>query len=126
MTEYITKASWLILALIHLTPALVLFSPDLVEKLYGISASDEVGLLILHRGGLFLAVLVSLLLACFFTDMRRLASLITAISVISFLYVYGRAGFPESPIRKIAVIDGFALLPLFWVIWQSWIVQKPL
>lgn len=126
MSEYITKASWLVLALIHLTPALVLFSPDLVQKLYGISASDDVGILIVHRGGLFLAVLVSILLACFLTDIRRLASLITAISVISFLYVYSRAGLPEGPLRKIAVIDGFALLPLTWVIWQSWVVQRPL
>lgn len=126
MIEYITKASWGLLALIHLMPALVLFSPDLVQKLYGVSTSDDMGILIVHRGGLFLAVMLSAVLACFFIDMRRLASLVVGISVISFLYVYGRAGWPDGAMRKIALVDLLALAPLAWVLWQSWFAQKPL
>jgi len=118
--ENVTKLSWLALALIHLAPALVLFFPEMTLKLYGVSPKGEAGVLLVHRGGLFLAIFAAALLAAFFTGMRHLASLIVAISVISFLIIYVRVGLPKNSLRKIAVVDLIALIPLSWVIWQSW------
>lgn len=118
--ETITKLSWTILAVIHVMPALVLFAPDLTLKLYGVPSDGNVGILVTHRGGLFLGVFIAALLAVFIYDMRRLASVVVAISVISFLFLYLRAGLPDNNLRKIAIIDVLALLPLAWVTWQSW------
>lgn len=118
--ETVTKLSWLVLALLHLPPALAVFFPSILTKLYGVSAEGDMGVLLMHRGGLFLAVFIAALLATFMLDMRRLASLILAISILSFLLIYVRAEMPEGSLRKIAVADGIGLLPLMWVIWQSW------
>jgi hypothetical protein len=50
------NAAWMILALIHLAPAAVLGRPDLIPSPYGVQASGDVGVLLVHRGALFLAV----------------------------------------------------------------------
>lgn len=118
--ETVTKLSWLVLALLHLPPALAVFFPSFLTKLYGVSTEGDMGVLLMHRGGLFLAVFIAALLATFMLDMRRLASLILAISILSFLLIYVCAEMPEGSLRKIAVADGIGLLPLMWVIWQSW------
>ncbi len=118
--ENITKFCWLVLALIHVMPAFVLFVPDMTMKLYGVSSEGEAGILLVHRGGLFLAICVAASFAIFMLDMRRLASVIVAISVMSFLIVYLRAGLPDNSLRKVAIIDCFALAPLALVAWQSW------
>jgi hypothetical protein len=118
--ETITKLSWTILAVIHVMPALVLFVPDLTLQLYDVPSDGDMGILFTHRGGLFLGVFIAAFLAGFMPDMRRLASVVVAISVISFLFVYLRAGLPDNSLRKIAIIDVLALFPLAWVTWQSW------
>ena len=118
--EAITKTSWALLALLHLMPALPLFIPALVERLYGVPATGEAGVLLIHRGALFLAVLVAVVYALFDPNARRLASIVVAISMIGFLIVYARAGLPEGALRKIAVADLIGLIPLLWVAWQAW------
>jgi hypothetical protein len=111
---------WLALAAIHASPAAVLFRPSLIETLYGVSPTGPTGILILHRGALFLAVVVVTLLAAFESDARKAASLLVAISVAGFLLVYTMAGAPEGPLRTIAAVDALALLPLAVVTWQAW------
>ena len=58
--ELITKLAWALLALIHLSPAAVFFLPDLTKKLYGIDANGDLGVLITHRGALFLAIFAAI------------------------------------------------------------------
>lgn len=118
--ESITKLCWGLIALIHLLPASVLLKPSLTETLYNVPPSGDVGVLLVHRGALFLAVMVAALIAAFDPSARKIASLIAAISMIGFLIVYARAGLSEGALRKIAVTDAIGLLPLIWVSYQAW------
>ena len=115
-----TKAAWLMLALIHVAPALVFVAPSMVQRLYGVDPAGDLGVLLSHRGALFFAVLAAALFA--FVDARaeRLASLVVGISMIGFLLIYARAGFPAGPLRKIAITDAAGLLPLILVIVKAW------
>jgi hypothetical protein len=45
---------------------------------------------------------------------------VVAISVISFLWLYLRAGMPSGPLKTIALVDLVGLAPLFFVIWSAW------
>ncbi|WP_417625107.1 hypothetical protein [Paremcibacter congregatus] len=118
--EKLVKASWGLLALIHLMPALVLFKPSLVETLYGVTPEDDVGILLIHRGALFLAVLVAALFAIVDNNARRACSVVVAISIVGFLYVYILQGMPAGDLRKIAIADLIALIPLAFVSYRAW------
>jgi hypothetical protein len=118
--ERLVTISWLLLAAVHAAPAAVLFAPDLVQRLYGVAAGGTPGLLIVHRGALFLAVLAVSLLAAFSADARRAASLVAGISVVGFLILYIRAGMPAGPLRTIAIVDTAALVPLLFVGYRAW------
>ncbi|MEL6564718.1 MAG: hypothetical protein AAFQ59_09770 [Pseudomonadota bacterium] len=118
--EALTKASWIFLALIHVMPALVLFAPSLTERLYQTAPTGEIGLLIVHRGALFLAVVAACIFAILDPSVRRPLSCIVAISVIGFLFVYLRGGMPEGALRTIALVDLVALAPLAFVTFQAW------
>ena len=118
--EGLTKLAWALLALLHLMPALVVAKPDMVRTLYGAQPAGEVGVLLVHRGALFLAVMVAAAYALLNPEARRLASLVVAISMVGFLFVYLRAGMPAGELRKIAVADAVGLLPLAWVVWRAW------
>jgi hypothetical protein len=111
---------WLALAAIHASPATVLVKPTLIETLYGVPATGSSGVLLIHRGALFLGVVVVALFAAFAPEARKVATLLVGISVIGFLLVYGFAGAPEGPLRTIAVADAVALLPLAFVSWRAW------
>jgi len=118
--ETLTKIAWGALALVHVLPALVLFKPSLTEQLYGLSPTGDVGLLIVHRGGLFLAVIVACFIAIAEPPVRRAISGIVAISVVGFLFVYVRGAMPEGALRTIAIADCIALAPLAFVTLQAW------
>lgn len=121
--EFLTKISWGALALIHLTPSLPIFKPKMIEKLYDADPSGDLGLLMTHRSGLFLAVFVASLFALMNAEGRKLATIIVATSMISFLILYARAGFPAGPLKKIAIADAVGLLPLGFVVWRAWLVK---
>ena len=112
--------AWLTLGLIHLMPALVFFMPRLTERLYGVPPTGDVGLLLTHRGALFLAVLAVAFYAAFIPEARRAATIVVAISVLSFLFLYARAGLPEGPLRMIAIADAVGLVPLAIVLLNAW------
>ena len=113
-------ACWLALAAIHASPAAVLLKPALTETLYGVAPTGSSGVLLIHRGALFLAVMVVALFAAFSPEARKAATLLVGISVIGFLFVYGMAGAPSGPLRTIAIVDAMALLPLAIVSWRAW------
>ena len=112
---------WLLLAAVHASPAAVLFKPDLTQALYGVPSSGPTGLLIVHRGALFLAVFAVALFAAFSPEARKAGTLVVGISLVGFLAVYGMAGAPQGPLRTIAIVDALALLPLAFVVWSAWL-----
>lgn len=120
MAEKVVKVAWLLLALVHLIPTAVLFAPDLAMRLYDVAPAGPTGVLIIHRGALFLAVMVAALWAMIDPTARRISSLTVGISIIGFLAVYARAGLPDGPLRIIAMVDAVALLPLALVTRQAW------
>ncbi|CAN1533372.1 hypothetical protein MCEMIH15_01470 [Caulobacteraceae bacterium] len=118
--ELITKLAWALLALIHLSPAAVFFLPHLTKKLYGIDANGDLGVLITHRGALFLAIFAACVAGALDPAARRALSVVVAISVISFLWLYFRAGMPSGPLKTIALVDLVGLAPLLLVVWSAW------
>ncbi len=118
--ELLTKIAWGLLALVHVAPAAVLLRPSLAQQLYGVSPTGEAGVLIIHRGALFLAIVALAVWAAFDDGARRAASLAVAISVIGFLIVYWRAGMPAGALRTIAIADMIAIVPLAFVVFAAW------
>lgn len=118
--ELVTRIAWALLALAHVAPSLVVLRPSLVEALYGVAPSGDVGVLLVHRGALFLAVVAAASLAALDPAARRAASLMAAISMLGFLVIYVRAGAPSGALRRIALVDAAALLLLAWVAVEAW------
>ncbi len=114
-------AAWLFLAVVHLTPAAVLVKPDLVRSLYGVDAAGDLGVLLVHRGALFAAIVAVCLYAAWEPTARRAASLVVGVSIVGFLLVYTLAGAPSGSLRLIALADLVALVPLAFVTWKAWL-----
>ena len=114
------KISWALLALLHIMPAMTALVPGLIERLYGISSDGDLGVMLLHRGALFLAVFATTIYAIFDSGSRKLASIILVISIVGFLIIYVRNGTPSGGLRKIALADLIFLPPLIWVCFNAW------
>lgn len=111
--------AWLALVLVHAPPALATFSPQMRKRMYGVDDGGPLGLILAHRGVLFLAVASVCVLAAFNAEARLTAALVTSISVIGFLIGYGLGGAPKR-LRTIAVVDAIALIPLAIVLFDVW------
>lgn len=118
--ETLTKMYWGLLLLVHVPPSAIFFAPRLSETLYGLSPAGDTGLLLVHRGALFVSIMTACGFAILDPGVRRAASAIVAVSVLGFLLVYLRAGTPSGPLRTIAVADAIALVPLFFVLFAAW------
>lgn len=114
----IERVSWLLLAVVHLMPALALFRPSLLNRLYSLQADDPLFLLMQHRAALFFAILLLCLWSAFDRTPRPAAALATAISMISFLLLYIQNGMPSS-LAIIAKADAIGLPALAFVGWQA-------
>jgi hypothetical protein len=112
------KIAWLVLAAVHVMPALAFFRPATLTALYGIAPDNPLFLLMHHRAALFLAVFAACLWAAFDADARRLASIVTAISMLGFLWLYWRGGSP-APLRTIALVDLAGLPFLAFAAWSA-------
>ena len=118
--EVALKLAWLSLAVVHGAPAAVALMPDLVTRLYGVAPGGDLGILIRHRGALFLGLCVACLLAGLDPAARRAIGVLVGISIIGFLLIYVQAGAPAGPLRTIALVDCAALIPLAFVIVAAW------
>lgn len=114
------KTAWLLLALLHVMPALSTFAPDLSQRLYGVSPDGDLGILLVHRGALFLAVFVTALYALFDPASRRLASIVLTISMLGYLVVYANGGMPAGALQRVAIADIIWLIPLGWAGYHAW------
>ena len=110
--------AWLILALVHLMPALAFFIPSLLTKLYGIAPGNALFLLMHHRAALFVAIFVICVWSAFDATPRRMASVAVAISMVSFVALYWLQGAP-SALRQIAIVDIIGLPALAYVGWRA-------
>ncbi len=118
--ERLTRISWGILALIHVIPAGVFFFPSIVTHIYGDVLNEDIGILLIHRGALFFSVLVSAIFALFDVHVRKVCSVIVSISILGYLYVYVSHGMPFGELRKIAIVDLSAIIPLAFVTYMAW------
>ena len=112
---------WGVLGLIHLLPALALFRPSMISALYGVPSGSTTFLLLHHRAALFLCVLLVCVWAALRPEVRPLASVVVAISMISFLWLYAAAGQPAA-LLQIAIAD-LAGLPFLAI--AAWLAFAP-
>jgi len=110
--------AWVLLALVHLMPALAFFRPATLTTLYRIQPDNPLFLLMHHRAALFFAVFAACLWAAWRPEARQLAGIVAAISMLGFLFLYWRAGSP-APLRTIALVDLAGLPVLAFALWGA-------
>ena len=115
------KIAWLILAAIHATPALALFRPAMIGKLYRVASDNPLFLLLQHRAALFLVIVLLCVWAAFDPASRRIASICVGVSMVSFLILYWTAGSPPA-LRTIAMTDLIGIPFLLFVTWKAFTV----
>lgn len=104
------------LVLIHITPASMLFRPGAIGKMYQVDAAGPIAVLLHHRAALFVIVVIACIWAVLDPGARRLAAVVVATSMLSFLAIYWHAGSPAS-LRSIALADSAGLPFLGFVLW---------
>ncbi len=110
--------SWLLLGALHALPAFAFFRPASLTVLYGIGPEDPLFLLLQHRAALFLAVLIVCLWAAFDPSIRKVCTVVVALSMLSFLWLYFANGSPVG-LKQIAVADMIGLPVLAVVAWSA-------
>ena len=114
------RLAWLLLALLHLPPALALVRPAAIETLYGVTRDMAAFPLVRHRAALFAAIVVICLWAMADPGVRGPASVACAISMLSFLLLYRLAGAPRA-LRRIALADLLFLPILAFAGWRAFL-----
>lgn len=108
-----------LLALLHVLPAFVFFSPSLAERLYDVPLGSSASILIIHRGALFCVICLMVVWAIFDPAVRYLAIVGVFISMAGFLFVYWQQGLPAGSLRTIALADVAGLLILAIIVWAD-------
>ena len=117
-TNMLLKLCWSVLALIHFVPALALVRPSLLTTLYAIDPQSPSYVLIWHRAALFAVLVVICLWASVRPEVRALASVAVAVSMVAFLILFAASGFPPS-LRTIAFADLAGLPFLAFAAWRA-------
>ena len=118
----IEAVAWIVLALIHATPAFALFQPALLTRLYGVEQGTPLFLFMQHRAALFLAVVVICLWSIVDPGARRLAVVAVAISMVAFLAIYVKAGMPNA-LQSIALADAVGIPFLAFAAWRAFVAS---
>ncbi len=118
--ERLVRLAWGVLVLVHAAPAMALVVPGALRRLYGLELGGDLRVLLVHRSALFLALVVLSAFAVVDPPVRRAAGVAVAISVVAYLAVYAQAGFPGGALRRVALVDTFALVPLVTVLVAAW------
>jgi hypothetical protein len=116
----IERLAWALLALVHVTPALALFAPSLLTRLYGVNSGDPLFLLLHHRAALFLTVVIACIWCAVDPTPRKLGVVLVAISMLSFLALYFANGSPPA-LRQIAIADLIGIPALAYVAWSTFV-----
>jgi hypothetical protein len=112
------RIGWGLLALVHLMPALAFFRPAQLSALYRVNADNPLFSLMHHRAALFVVICILCIWAALDPAVRRLAVVGVGFSMLSFLWIYWRAGQP-APLKTIAMVDMIGLVPLVLVAWDA-------
>lgn len=113
MTELVTVAALLLVALIHVPPITGLFGPAALTRLYGFAPSDpSVSLLLRHRGALFAVVATLLVAAAFWPALRPLSIALGTLSVLPFLMIATSTQELTAPLERVVIADWIALAAL--------------
>ncbi len=112
------RLAWALLALVHITPALAVFAPSLLTRLYDVQKGEPLFLLMHHRAALFLAVFVACIWCAVDPSPRKLGVIVVAISMLSFLALYFTNGSPPA-LKSIAIADLIGLPALAYVAWRA-------
>jgi hypothetical protein len=110
--------AWFLLALIHALPAIALIRPSLLTTLYGVDPAAAAYTLLWHRAALFAVILLICGWAAVRPEVRQLAAVAVAISMIGFLIIYWAQGMPGN-LRSIAIADLIGLPVLAFVGWNA-------
>lgn len=96
---------------IHGVPALTLFAPAKMTKLYGISADNQVLMTLLqHRALLFALIAAACIYAAHVASARWPVLIGTVISMAGFILIAIPRGQLSGPLAKIAYVDGLGLI----------------
>lgn len=114
----IERLAWLALALVHATPALALFAPSLLTRLYNVQSGEPLFLLMHHRAALFLAVFAACIWCAIDPAPRKLGVVVVAVSMLSFLALYLANGSPPV-LKQIAIADLIGMPALVYVAWKA-------
>jgi hypothetical protein len=112
------RLAWLFLALIHALPAIALVRPSLLTTLYGVDPTSLAYILLWHRAALFAVVLLICCWAAFRPEVRRLAAVAVAISMVGFLIIYSVQDMPTN-LWAIAIADLIGLPALALAGWTA-------
>lgn len=112
------RICWAVLALIHTSPFAAFFAPKLLERLYGVGPHDPAFALLHHRAALFGCVLIACVWAIWGEDVRKLATVIVALSMGAFLFIYFANG-SHVALRTIAIADLVGLPFLAFAGWRA-------
>lgn len=113
------RIGWIVLGVaVHGPPFAALFFPKLISRLYSVEPYDPNFPLLHHRAALFGVIVVVCGWAAFDSDVRQLAFVVTALSMLSFLLIYLANDQPPS-LRTIALVDLLGLPFLAFVGWQA-------
>jgi hypothetical protein len=112
------KIGWLLLALIHATPAFALFKPAILTRLYSIKTGSSLFTFMHHRAALFLVVVIMCIWAVFRPEVRQMATIGVGISMGTFVIIWALSGAPAA-LRTIAIADILGLAILLFVGWQA-------
>lgn len=115
----IERICWLALMLLHMPPALALVRPAQLTAMYGVDPASGTFALMQHRAALFCVVAVICGWAALRPEVRPLASVTVAISMISFLTIWWAAGMPVQ-LRVIALADLAGVPVLLLAAWLAW------
>jgi hypothetical protein len=113
------RICYAILALIHIIPASMLFRPGAIGQLYKIEAGGPLLALLHHRAALFAIVVIACVWAMVDPAGRRLAVVVIATSMLSFLAIFWHAGSPPA-LKSIALADLAGLPFLGFVLSRAW------
>ncbi|MEQ8747862.1 hypothetical protein [Pyruvatibacter sp.] len=115
---YAISIGFLILAVLHASPALLALRPELMASLYGpAAASSGLGILLHHRAMMFMLVVLACIAAAFMPQIRSAGVVLTGWSMIGFLVAYWLGGSPAGALHRIALADLACVPVLLFLVW---------
>lgn len=120
VAEFVERLLFAGLAILHLLPATGVIGSRYLQRLYGVMpATPDLAILLRHRALQF-AVLGGLSTAAVCVpSLRAPVAIALAVSMLGFVLIARSESGGSASLRRVARIDGVALLPLAaWAIWK--------